>query len=225
MITAVEFLCRARPVIKVLEAGDNPNIAQFTEEMNHWIHGYGSMGYEESERCSLKTAGRMTEEDAAELLRQIRETNGVPRDALKVEEIDEIPYGLGIDFAKDSEGGAPARIRAEKSPMKYGLLRAHQAVGFVSGDMFLDKIALTGLFIRKDYRKKGHAMSLLQTLMDVAKEKGLAGICSGDLSWAGESAMMRFGRHLEGKGIGVEYDSEYEAESMRTFGHVLFKKD
>jgi GNAT superfamily N-acetyltransferase len=224
MITAVEFLCRAKPVITALQAGENPDIPRFTEEMNHWIHGYGSLGYEESERCSLLTARRMTEEDAAGLLRQIRETNAMPRDSLKVEEIDKIPSGLGIDFARDSEGGAPARIKAEMSPIKYGLLRAYQAVGFVSGEVFSDKVALTGLFIRRDYRKKGHAMSLLQTLMDVAKEKGLAGICSGDLSLEGQCAMMRFGKYLEDKGIGVEYDSGWEAESLRTLGHVLFKE-
>jgi len=221
MITNLDDLCTTKFVSNAIDAKFDVDLEAFTAELNHYIHDDGDYGYDDAEKYNLMQDKRYTPNQAEVLLKQIKETLEVDKDDIRIEEIDEVPHGIAKELARDTQSGANAVCEAKAGDIRYGILRGHELIGFVSGSYWRNEIAIRGLYVREDYRKKGLSTKLLKCMMDIADEEDLKGLCMGNASWAGQGALRGLGKQYEQKGRKVVF-SELE-EDFRNMADLYFK--
>ncbi len=222
MITNLENLCTAHFVREAIDAQFKVNIPDFTEKLNKFIHGYGSFGYDEADRYNLKTDGSHTEEEAKEILNQIEETLKVDKTDIKLTEIDNIPYGMAQELRRETDSTARTVCAARNTEIKFGIVRGHELVGFVSGNYWENWIAIGGLYVSKEYRGKGLSKKLLRHLMEKADEEGLKGLMMGDASVAGQNALAALKRIYDKEGnTNIEFEEDYD--EIRNYASISFK--
>ena len=197
----LEKLCTAEVIIDALKAEDDLDIAEFTKQLNHFIHGYGDIGYDDAVIYNLMTERKYTEKEAKELLEQISETKKLKKDNIEIREIDKVPHGIAYELADAVQGGACSVCDARNTEIKYGIIKGHELVGFVSGNNWRDTyISIDGLYIRKDYRKMGLSTKLLKIMMDIAEKEGVKGLFMGNASWAGQGALRALKKQFDKEG-------------------------
>jgi len=219
LIIKLDQLCHARVIGKALE--DRIDLKEFTEGLNHFIHGYGSLGYEEAESFNLMVERKYTEQEAEELLKKIIETRGLKKSHIYIAEIDEVPWSIAWALERETGGGDVSDTR--NTQYRYGIIRGHELVGFVSGNIGCGYMNIKGLYIRKDYRRQGLSTKLLEIMMNVADREDLKGLWMGNASWKGQDALRALKRHYDREGNTNIVHEEFSEDLSNKAG--LYFKD
>ena len=222
-ITDLDHLIHARIIIAARNSDFHVDITKFTKDLNHFIHGYGSIGYEDAEKYNLMMSRPYIEAEAQDLLNQIQQSMRLDRFDLRIEEIDEVPHGMAGQLAMETGGGSFTVSDARKGDIRYGLLRGYELLGFVSGKVWGDVLSVGGLYLKGNYRKKGLSTKLLRCMMEEVESRGLNGILLSDASWQGQDALKRLKKYYDSIGR-TDLHFKMGSEDERNYAELTLKK-
>ncbi len=217
MLTYIDDLCRYIFIDEAINTKSGLDLKKFTEDLNTFIHKCGESGYNYADAFNLKVNKYYTEEEAKELLEQIKETKKLDKKDITIKEIDKVPYGMAQEIAEETHSGSETIEKAMNTRIKFGILRGYELIGFVSGNCCENIISIGGLFIREDYRSQGLSTKLLESMIN--SNKGLKGVSMSNASWEGGEALFRLKKHYDKLG----FKTTFEEGEEDTYRYINFR--
>lgn len=221
MILNLESLCGRRVIADAIKDDFNVGIEKFTEDFNEFFFESGEWGYDDCDKYGIPTIQKYTQPMAKNFLEMVKESLNTNENNLEIEKIKDLPDGMGYELMDVVGGGSDTVTGARNADIKYGLLKGHELIGFISGNNYKNEISVTGFYVREDYQGRGLGQKLIRQMFDKAESESKNTIWFGNASWRGADALARFGKKLEEEG---RTDIRYESfdEDLKTKAGLYF---
>ena len=199
MLTNLEELSRYHFVRNGLSDNTEKGVDLFREILLELATAY--RGHEFVEAYWLEHHGRLTREQAMELLDDIRVSSETSDSDIIIERIDEVPIWLNKKLCQEVGWYIHTARNAE---IRFGAIKWKEAIWFISWKKWKLWINIEWIYVHKDHRGKEHSHNLMIAMYKELQKTWLKRLDIGNAAVWWEIVLKRFAKYLKKEWVECE---------------------